>query len=170
MRLSADPVAGASDHELPETGPLRLHGAEAIVEREGQLLGVGPWHRIDAETVRGFADATGDHQPIHLDTQAARASGLPGPIAHGYLTLALEPQLVADVVLFEGFRHAFNYGIDRVRFPAPVTVGAFVRAHVVLAAAERRGRDLQIVLDVTVEVQEGDRPACVARPVRRLVA
>lgn len=167
--MSADPVARTPVGEPPERGPLRLRGAEAILEREGQLLGIGPWHRIDAETVRGFADATGDHQPIHLDAEAARASGLPGPIAHGYLTLALEPQLVADVAVFEGFRHAFNYGIDRVRFPAPVTVGAFVRAHVVLAAAERRGRDLQIVLDVTVELRDGERPACVARPVRRLV-
>jgi len=167
--LSTDPAASVPDHDPSESGPLRLRGADAILAREGQLLGVGPWHRIDAETVRAFADATGDHQPIHLDPDAARVSGLPGPIAHGYLTLALEPQLVADVVVFEGFRHAFNYGLDRVRFPASVPVGAFVRAHVVLASAERRGTDLQIVLDVTVEVRDGERPACVARPVRRLV-
>src|SRR5829696_6463744 len=98
-----------------------------LTDAVGQTFGPGPWHAIEQDRVNAFADATGDHQWIHIDPQRAAAGPFGGTIAHGYLTLSLLPALVPDLYRYENVRMGVNYGLNRVRFPAPVKVGSKVR-------------------------------------------
>ena len=136
----------------------------------GTLIGTSSWQAITQEQVQLFADATHDHQWIHLDEQRAAAGPFGGTIAHGYLTLALTPSVLEEVVELEGSAATVNYGIDRLRFPAPVPVGARVRAAVELAGAEPIAGGVQCVWKLTFEVEGGAKPACVAEIVFRYVA
>ncbi|MGN6666410.1 MAG: MaoC family dehydratase [Trinickia sp.] len=129
---------------------------------------VSEWVDIDPARVERFADATGDRQWIHVDPERARReSPFGGPIAHGFLTLALVPSLLMQVVRFEQ-RMGVNYGLNRVRFPAPVPVGARVRASFIVAqAADTSDGALQVTWDVTVETDGGSKPACIAQFITR---
>jgi acyl dehydratase len=132
-------------------------------ERVGHELAVSEWLVVDADRIRGFADATGDHQWIHLDAaRAAAESPFGGPIAHGFLTLSLLSPLVSSAVTIRGVRLAVNYGLDRVRFVSPLPAGTRVRARVTPAAVEDVARAVQVTWHVVVEREHADRPCLVA--------
>ena len=142
-----------------------IEGMQALV---GQHLGYSDWVEITQERVNQFADATGDHQWIHVDPERAKKeSPFGGPIAHGYLTLSLIPSLLPQIVEIEGFRMGVNYGTEKVRFPAPVPVGSRVRAGATLASATPFDGGIAMNMDVTVEVEGGSKPAMVATSVTR---
>jgi acyl dehydratase len=128
----------------------------------GQRLGVSAWHQVTQEQVRLFADATSDHQWIHLDAERAAAGPFGGTIAHGFLTLSLAPQLVAEVLEVADAAITINYGLNRVRFPAPLPVGSRVRADVTCAAVEDVPGGQQVIYAVTFEREGGEKPVCVA--------
>jgi acyl dehydratase len=131
---------------------------EAGGERD---LGASSWHTVDQRAIDLFAEATGDHQWIHVDPERAAAGPFGTTIAHGYLTLSLLPFLLREVFTVEGARMGINYGNDRVRFTAPVPSGSRVRAVARLLSTERRGDGILCRLAVTVEIEGGERPACV---------
>jgi acyl dehydratase len=137
--------------------------------RTGQDLGSSDWHEVTQEAVNLFADATGDHQWIHVDVERAKAeSPFGGPIAHGYLTLSLLVPLLAQVLVISDAAMGVNYGLNKVRFPAPVPVGSKLRASATLKEVSEIAGGLQYVLAVTVEREGGDKPVCVAEPVYRV--
>src|SRR4051794_25211736 len=134
--------AGASAHS---SGPLtacsmsgmrRITGIEELKAAEGETLGTSDWHEVTQEAIDAFADVTGDHQWIHVDVERAKDTPFGGTIAHGYYTLSLAPKFMEEVVAFEGFAFALNYGVDRVRFPAALPVGSRVRAELRLAKVQ----------------------------------
>jgi acyl dehydratase len=144
------------------------HGVEGVQGLVGQQLGHSDWVTITQEQVNQFAEATGDHQWIHVDPERAKKeSPFGGPIAHGYLTLSLLPALMPEIVEISGFRMGVNYGTEKVRFPSPVPVGARVRAAATLEAATPFEGGIQMNLAVTVEVEGGSKPAMVATVVYR---
>ena len=128
----------------------------------GQRLGASTWHEVTQEQVGLFADATGDHQWIHVDPERAAAGPFGGPVAHGFLTLSLAPMLVAEVIEVADASVTINYGLNRVRFPAPLPVGSRVRADVTCAAVEDVTGGLQATFTVTFERDGGGKPVCVA--------
>ncbi len=129
---------------------------------KGERLGVSRWHTVTQEQVNLFADATGDHQWIHVDPERARSGPFGTTIAHGYLTLSLAPMLLWDVLEVTGASQVVNYGIGKARFPAPVPVGSRLRLAVDLAAVEEIRGGIQTQFDLTFEVEGLDKPACVA--------
>jgi acyl dehydratase len=135
----------------------------------GERLGASAWHEVTQEQVSMFADATGDHQWIHLDQERAAAGPFGGTIAHGFLTLSLAPMLVYEVFEVADARMGINYGLNRVRFPAPLPVGSRVRADVTCAAVEEVPGGLQATLAVTFEHEGGTKPVCVAEWLVRYV-
>ena len=144
--------------------------ADALRELIGQEVGVGEWLTIEQERIDLFADATGDHQWIHVDPEKAAAGPFGTTVAHGYLTLALLPYLTAGIEVPVGEpRLAINYGLDRLRFPAPVPVGAKVRARVTLTGVEEVEGGLQVARRIVVEVEGGAKPALVADTLSRLI-
>ena len=137
----------------------------------GTELHVSPWVTITQQTIDRFADATGDHQWIHVDPERARAeSPFGATIAHGYLVLSLYPSLRGhdgrNTPPAPGVTRTINYGVNRVRFPSPVLAGARLRGRFELVRAAERGDALQVVERFTVEIESGDKPACVAEIVR----
>lgn len=136
----------------------------------GQHLGYSRWHRITQEQVDQFADATGDHQWIHVDPARAAAGPFGGTIAHGYLTLSLAPVLLTQILRVEGVAMGVNYGCNRVRFVSPVPVGAEVRCGATLAGADPVDGGIQLTVDLTVELRDAPKPACVAQVVYRYYA
>jgi acyl dehydratase len=138
---------------------------------QGQELGSSDWYEVTQEAVNLFADATGDHQWIHVDVERAKKeSPFGGPIAHGYLTLALLVPLLAQVLTVSDAVMGVNYGLNKVRFPSPVPVGSKVRATASLKEVTEFAGGLQYSLTVTVEREDGDKPVCVAEPVYRVYA
>ena len=145
-----------------------LQGPEGIKAVVGEHLGYSDWHEVTQDKVQLFAEATGDHQWIHVDPERATAeSPFGGPIAHGYLTLSLLPMLMPQIVEITGFRMGVNYGTEKVRFPAPVPVGARVRAGATLASATPFDGGITTNMDVTIEIEGGTKPALVATVVYR---
>ena len=143
-------------------------GVEGVQALVGQHLGHSDWVTITQEQVDDFAEATGDHQWIHVDPErAARESPFGGPVAHGYLTLSLVPLLMPQILETTGFRMGVNYGTEKVRFPSPVPVGSRVRAGAVLDSATPFDGGVTMVVTVTVEVEGRDKPAMVATTVTR---
>ena len=139
-----------------------FNGIEALVAAAGTHLGLSDWHTITQEQVNLFADATGDHQWIHVDPQRAAEGPFGTTIAHGYLTLSLVPLFVGEVYTVEGVAMAVNYGCNRVRFPAPVPVGSRLRGSVTLDSVTPGAMGFTVTATVTVEVEGGAKPACVA--------
>lgn len=142
-----------------------------LKELVGQELGVGDWFEITQERVNQFADATGDHQYIHVDPERAKQTFFGGTIAHGYLTLSLLPYLGSTrkgIKINLGGKMGVNYGVNRVRFPAPVRVGKRVRVRTKLLSVEEIGdQAVQMVNLQTIEIEGEDKPACVAETVGR---
>ena len=145
-----------------------LSGLDGLRAAEGRELGVTDWREITQAEVDAFAAATGDHQWIHVDPERAAASPLGGTIAHGLLTLSLAPAMTSSLLSFEGFAFALNYGYDRVRFPAPLPVGARVRLRAKLASVEDIPGGAQITIVQTFEVEGGEKPVCVAESLARV--
>lgn len=146
----------------------RFKGMEDAKSRTGQEIGVSDWLLIEQERVDSFARVTGDQQWIHVDVERARReSPFGGPIAHGYLTLSLLSKFALECIEVEGVRLAVNYGLNRVRFAAPVKVGSRVRARFVLGAVDDIPGGAQMLWQATVEIEGGDKPACVAEMVTR---
>jgi acyl dehydratase len=131
-------------------------------------LGTSSWHEVPQTAIDAFAEVTGDRQWIHTDPVRARRSPLGGTIAHGYYTLALVPKLLDEVFPLDHFAAAVNYGLDRVRYPAPLPVGTRVRMHARLDQVEPIGSGATLALTLTFERQGGDRPVCVARALVRV--
>jgi acyl dehydratase len=142
--------------------------AQALTEAVGTTLGPGPWRTVTQERVDAFADATDDHQWIHLDPERAAAGPFGGTVAHGFLTLSLLPSLVGELYRVTGARMGVNYGLNKVRFPAPVRVGSKIRASAVLASVEPVTGGVQVVARVTVSTDSGEKPVCVAETVSRV--
>jgi acyl dehydratase len=136
----------------------------------GRDLGYSDWVRVDQAKIDQFADATNDHQWIHVDPARAKEGPFGTTIAHGYLTLSLAPGLLQSVVRVEGMRHGVNYGCNKVRFPSPVPVDSEVRLHATVAEVEEVGGGVQLTLDLTIEAREAAKPACVAQVVYRYFA
>jgi acyl dehydratase len=128
----------------------------------GEQLGASSWHEVTQEQVGLFADATGDHQWIHLDPERAASGPFGGTVAHGLLTLSLAPLLVNEVVDVAGASVTINYGLNKVRFPAPLPVGSRVRASVACAAVDDVAGGKQVTYGVTFEREGGAKPVCVA--------
>ena len=146
-----------------------VSGVEGVQGLVGQHLGHSEWVTITQEQVNQFADATGDHQWIHVDVERAKKeSPFGGPIAHGYLTLSLLVPLLAQVLVVSDAVMGVNYGLNKVRFPSPVPVGSKVRASATLKEVTEIAGGLQYVLSVTVQREGGDKPVCVAEPVYRV--
>ena len=147
---------------------ISVNGLDEIKALAGRDLGRSDWLEITQERVNTFADATGDHQWIHVDVERAAAGPFGGPIAHGYLTLSLVIPLFTELLEITGTTMSVNYGLEKVRFPSPVRVGAKIRlAATVAEVTEVTGNGVQMVLDFTVEIDGQPKPACVARPVYR---
>lgn len=141
-----------------------------LVAAKGEVLGTSSWVEITQDAVNLFADATGDHQWIHVDPERAKAGPFGTTIAHGFMTLALLPRLMHEMYTVHGIKLAINYGLNKVRFPAPVPVGSKVRATSTLVDAEDVGNNtVQLTVSTTVEVQGGGKPACVAESVLRYI-
>jgi acyl dehydratase len=137
----------------------------------GQELGTSDWYEVTQEAVNLFADATGDHQWIHVDVERAKKeSPYGGPIAHGYMTLSLLVPLASGTYRITDSPMGVNYGLNKVRFPAPVPVGSKVRARVVLQDSQEFDGGRQNTLAVTVEREGGDKPVCIAEWVTRAYA
>lgn len=134
----------------------------------GQEVAVSDWLPITQERINQFAQATGDYQWIHVDPERCRQESPYGtPIAHGFLTVSLLPMLLATSIAFPPCKLAVNYGLNRVRFPAPVPVGQRVRARMLLQALEQVAGGVQMIWEVTVETEAGDKPVCVAELILR---
>ena len=148
-----------------------INGADDLRARVGQHLGYSDWLEITQDRVNAFADATNDHQWIHVDRKRAAAGPFGGTIAHGYLTLSLVIPLLNELVDVKGVSMGINYGLNKVRFPAPVPVGSKVRLAAQVGAVEDAGVNaVQAVLDFTVELAGSEKPACAAQAVFRYYA
>lgn len=148
------------------TNYLGIAGFEAHV---GRHLGYSDWHTIAQPQIDLFADATGDHQWIHVDAYRAAAGPYGRTIAHGYLTLSLVPILVQQIYKVTGLSMQVNYGVDKLRFPAPVPVDSRIRAGAELITVERDKKGARATVRVTVEVEGADRPACVVDTIALMV-
>jgi acyl dehydratase len=144
-----------------------IDGLDAFPALVGRHLGYSDWVVIDQDRIDRFADATGDHQWIHVDPERARQGPFGRTIAHGYLTLSLVPWLLAQVVRVQGITFGVNYGCNKVRFPSPVPVGSELRLGAGVSSIEEVAGGLQAVLDVTLEVRDAPKPSCVAQVVYR---
>ena len=134
----------------------------------GTTLGSSDWIVVDQDRINQFADATNDHQWIHVDPVKAAAGPFGSTVAHGFLTLSLLPALVDGKLSVDGVRMAVNYGLNKVRFPAAVPVGSKLRGTTELVSVEDVQGGAQITYQVTVEREGGDRPVCVAEAVARI--
>ncbi|GAA1522620.1 MaoC family dehydratase [Nocardioides humi] len=138
---------------------------EELTEAAGTDLGASDWVTIDQRRVNQFADATGDHQWIHVDLERAKEGPFGGTIAHGYLTLSLVPWLGSQVFTLRTPGAKLNYGVNKVRFPAPLLVGKRIRLHVRLGEVVDIPSGKQLTVQHTVEIEDEEKPACVAETV-----
>lgn len=145
-----------------------INGIDELKAAVGTHLGYSDWLEITQERVNLFADATGDHQWIHVDVERAKAeSPFGGPIAHGYLTLSLAPSLVPQVVQVHGFSMGVNYGCGKVRFPSPVPVGSRLRVGAQLDDVTDVNGGVQVQMTLTFQVEDAAKPSCVAEVIYR---
>ena len=133
-----------------------------LLKLVGQRLGTTEWMKVTQEQVDRFAEATGDRQWIHTDQERAAKGPFKGTIAHGYLTLSLASVVISQVLEIREITAALNYGLNKVRFPAPVRVGSQIRAAVTVMSAQQKTSGVESVFTVTYEIDGEDRPACVA--------
>lgn len=139
-----------------------------LLDRVGEELGETDWLEIDQTRVDLFADATGDHQWIHVDVEKAKRGPFGGPIAHGYLTASLANYFLPQLLDVQGTSMGVNYGCDKIRFPAPVPVGSKVRGTAVLTSVEEtKDGGIQAKITVKIEIEGQERPACVIETISR---
>lgn len=138
-----------------------LDGPDAVRAAVGSHLGFSEWLLMEQDRVNTFADATGDHQWIHVDPERAASGPFGAPIAHGYLTMSLSNFFLPQIIETRGFSAGINYGVDKVRFPSPVKVGDRIRAGAELLEVTDVNGGLQTLVRITIEIEGSDRPACV---------
>jgi acyl dehydratase len=148
----------------------KINGADELRSLVGEHLGYSDWVEVTQEQVNQFADATGDHQWIHVDVERAKAGPFGGPIAHGYLTLSLGPMLSPQVYQVSGFSMGVNYGAEKIRFPSPVPVGSKLRLGVKPLEVTDVAGGIQTKMEFTFEVEGASKPSCVAEVLFRLYA
>jgi acyl dehydratase len=146
---------------------ITISGLDELIHSEGKVLGTSDWHEVTQRDVDTFAEVTGDHQWIHVDVERARETPFGGTIAHGYYTLSLVPMLSRQVFSMQGFTFALNYGLNRVRFPAPLRVGDRVRVTVKVTGVEQIPGGAQTTMEMTVEAESVEKPVCVAETLVR---
>jgi acyl dehydratase len=145
------------------TNAIRVfHGIGELAAAKGEHLGYSDWHTVTQTEVDKFAEATGDHQWIHVDVERASSSPFGGTVAHGYLTLALIPLFAQQIFTVEDVTMSLNYGVDRVRFPAAVPVGSRLRAGVEIVDVAESAQGIRVGYRHTIEIEGSDKPACVA--------
>jgi acyl dehydratase len=147
-----------------------ITGLDELKAAEGEVLGTSDWHEVTQADIDTFADVTGDHQWIHVDVERAKETPFGGTIAHGYFTLSLGPMLNNQIFKLDGFTFALNYGLNRVRFPAPVPIPSRVRATAKIKSLEDIPGGAQMVTEITFEREGGEKPVCVAESVVRVYA
>jgi acyl dehydratase len=145
-----------------------ITGLDELEQAKGEELGVSDWHTITQSDIDAFADVTGDHQWIHVDPERAKDTPFGGTIAHGYFTLSLAPRFTEQVMKLDGFAMAINYGLNKVRFPAPVPVDSAVRMRARLAELSEIPGGAQMIMELTFERDGGEKPVCVAESVVRV--
>lgn len=147
----------------------RFDSVASVLAAVGRDLGRTEWMTVTQQRINQFADATDDHQWIHVDEARAAQGPFGGCIAHGYLTLSLASKFLPELVAYDGLKMGVNYGCERVRFPSPVRAGSRIRGHgEVVAADEVKGGGVQATIRITVEIEGGDKPACVVDTISRL--
>ena len=139
-----------------------IDGIKGLRAHAGEHIGYTDWMEVTQDQVNQFADATGDHQWIHVDVERAKQGPFGGPIAHGFLTLSLIPTVLQQVVELRGFAMGVNYGLEKVRFPAPVPVGSKVRGGVTIDEVTEVAGGVQVAQTITFEIDGADKPACAA--------
>ncbi|MDX3368604.1 MaoC family dehydratase [Streptomyces sp. ME02-6987-2C] len=147
--------------------PRIFASADEVKAAVGEQLGYTDWLEVDQKRIDLFAEATGDHQWIHVDPERAAAGPFGGTIAHGYLTLSLLPLFGPQLIRVDGVKMGVNYGTNKVRFPSPVPVGSRLRATAVITGVEDAKGGIQVSVAFTVEREGGDKPVCVAESVSR---
>jgi len=146
---------------------IRIANLSSLKQRVGEELAVGDWVTVDQPMIDKFADATGDHQWIHIDAERAKKGPFGTTIAHGFLTLSLLPKLAESAIKIEDVRMGVNYGLNRVRFPAPVPSGSRLRGRFKLLSYEPIEGGAQLTVEVTMECEGSPKPVCVAESVAR---
>lgn len=149
---------------------LVIDGINGLRELIGRELGVSDWLEIDQDRIQLFANATGDHQWIHVDPARAADGPFGKTIAHGYMSLSLLPSMAEQIYRVDGLKMTVNYGLDRVRFPAPVPVGSRLRSRIELLAVTPSDQGVRAFVKHTMEMEGSSRPACVAEQIRFMVA
>ncbi len=140
-----------------------------VLAAVGTDLGTTDWVAIDQQRINTFADATGDHQWIHVDPERAKSGPFGACVAHGYLTLSLANLFLPQLVSYQRLKMGVNYGCDKVRFPAPVVVGSRVRGHGTVVAAEPvKAGGVQVTVRISVQIEGADKPGCVVDTISRL--
>jgi len=147
-----------------------ITGIEELKKAEGETLGTSAWHDVTQKDIDAFADVTGDHQWIHVDPERAKDTPFGGTIAHGYYTLSLAPSLSEEIFQVEGVAFGVNYGLNKVRFPAPLPVGGKVRMTARVAGVEEIKGGAQLTLELTFEHEGTEKPVCVAESLARVYA
>jgi acyl dehydratase len=146
---------------------LTLTGIDELKAQVGQELGVSDWVEVSQQAIDAFAEATGDHQWIHVDPERAKDTPFGGTIAHGLYTLSLGPRFSYEIFTLDGFAFVLNYGFGKVRFPAPLKVGSKVRMRATLSGVEDVAGGVQMIVTQTFEVEGGEKPVCVAESLTR---
>jgi len=146
---------------------LIVNGLDELKAKVGEHLGHSDWLQVTQDRVNTFADATDDHQWIHVDVERAKSGPFRGPIAHGYLTLSLLIPLWSRLVELRGIGMAVNYGLNKVRFPAPVPVGSKIRLGATLYDVKDVPGGVEAVIDAVIECDGSDKPVCVAQAIHR---
>ncbi|MFP3986096.1 MaoC family dehydratase [Streptomyces sp. E11-3] len=149
---------------------ITVNGIDALKKLAGTDLGTSDWIDITQERINTFADATGDHQWIHVDVEQAKEGPFGGTIAHGYLTLSLFIPMFTELLDVDGVTTKVNYGLNKVRFPSPVQAGSRARLVARLAEVAEVPGGVQITVDGTIETEGGTKPACVLQSVSRFYA
>ncbi|MDW5593352.1 MaoC family dehydratase [Conexibacter stalactiti] len=149
---------------------ITLNGIDDIKARVGQELGVSDWDDVTQEKIDAFADATGDHQWIHVDPERAAQTPFGGTIAHGYYTLSLAPKFSYALYEVTNVAFALNYGVNKVRFPSPLPVGSRVRMRATIASVDDIPGGIQMATALTFERDGGEKPVCVAETLVRIYA
>ncbi len=147
---------------------LTLTGTDEVKAHLGQELGVSEWHEVTQAAINEFAEVTGDDQWIHVDPERAKNTPFGGTIAHGYYTLSLAPGFSYAMFSLDGFAFGVNYGLNKVRFPAPMPVGGKLRMRARLTEVEEISGGLQITTELTFEREGGEKPVCVAETLARV--
>ena len=146
-----------------------FEGVDEVRAAVGRDLGTSEWMEITQQRVDLFAEATGDHQWIHVDPERAAVGPFGGTIAHGYLTLSLSNAFLPEIVEVRGVSMGVNYGAGKVRFPAPVRVGSRIRGSAVLTAVDDVAGGVQTTIVITVEIEGGTKPACIVESISRFL-